>query len=85
MQGGVTPTPTPPPVSPTQQMLPGPVTYAKLFTLATDPALTSFDGQQLPLELVLQIVIGSMFSVDQNNLTAAIAVGSTGFWVVIWF
>jgi symplekin len=63
-----------PPVSPMQQMLPGPVTYAKLFTLATDPALTSFDGQQLPLDLVLQIVVGSLYRVDQNKLDAAIAV-----------
>lgn len=52
----------------------GEVTYAKLFTLATDPAMTSFDGQQLPIDLVLQIVIGSMYSVDQNKLEAAIAV-----------
>ena len=67
------------PVSPLQNMLGGPVTYAKLFTLATDPALTSFDGQQLPLELVLQIVIGSMFSIDQNNLNNAISVGLLPF------
>jgi symplekin len=69
-----TPTPPMPPIDPLQSMLPGPVTYAKLFTLATDPALTSFDGQQLPLDMVLQIVIGSMYNVEQSKLDAAIAV-----------
>jgi symplekin len=80
-------TPPPaPPVDPLQQMLPGPVTFAKLFTLATDPALTSFDGQQLPLDLVLQIVIGSMYNVDQGKLEAAIAVclGSPFLSLVVW-
>lgn len=72
-----TPRATPPPpaplIDPLQGMQPGPVTFAKLFTLATDPALTSFDGQQLPLDLVLQIVIGSIYNVDQAKLDAAIA------------
>jgi len=52
----------------------GSITYAKLYTLATDPALVSFDGQQLPLDLVLQIVVGSMYSVDQKHFDTAIAV-----------
>ncbi|KAF8544419.1 hypothetical protein BDD12DRAFT_815871 [Trichophaea hybrida] len=55
------------------QIVPRPLTYANLYTLATDPAMISFDGQQLPLDLVLPIVIGSMYSVDQNNFQTAIA------------
>ncbi|KAI5817140.1 hypothetical protein BZA77DRAFT_43080 [Pyronema omphalodes] len=65
--------PTPPPAPVYAPMPPGPATYAKIFTLATDPAMTSFDGQQLPIDLVLRIVVGSMYSMDSNSLTSAIA------------
>lgn len=72
-----TPTPTatpppPPPVLPTQQIITGPMSYAQLYTLATDPAMANFDGKQLPLDLVLQIVIGSLYSLNASNLTTAI-------------
>ncbi|KAF8242187.1 hypothetical protein K440DRAFT_591226 [Wilcoxina mikolae CBS 423.85] len=72
-----TPSSPPPAATPSinsmPQIVPRPLTYANLYTLATDPAMISFDGQQLPLDLVLPIVIGSMYSVDQNNFHAAIA------------
>lgn len=75
-QAQVTPTPTPPPPAPlpTQQVITGPMSYAQLYTLSTDVAMTSFDGQQLPIDLVLQIIIGSICSMSQYNLDAAIAV-----------
>lgn len=38
--------------------------------------MTSFDGQQLPIDLVLQIIIGSIYSMSQHNLDAAISVCS---------
>lgn len=70
-----TPEPATPQIAhPAQQIITGPLTYAQLYTLATDPAMTSFDGQQLPIELVLQIVLGSIMSADQRRLEAAIAV-----------
>ncbi|KAL7270748.1 hypothetical protein RUND412_006537 [Rhizina undulata] len=69
-----TPTPTPvPPTRPVQQVITGPMTYAQLYTLSNDVAMTSFDGQQLPLDLVLQIVIGSIYSMSQHNLDTAIS------------
>ncbi|PWW79228.1 hypothetical protein C7212DRAFT_288366 [Tuber magnatum] len=69
----VTPTPTPPPVPPQQQITNGPMSYAQLYSLSTDVAMTSFDGQQLPLELILEIINRSMYNVQQHNLDAAIS------------
>ena len=71
----VTPTPTPPPAPPQQQIINGPMSYAQLYSLSTDVAMTSFDGQQLPLELILEIINRSMYNVQQHNLDAAISVG----------
>jgi len=71
----VTPTPTPPPVLPQQQVINGPMSYAQLYSLSTDVGMTSFDGQQLPLELILEIINRSMYNVQQHNLDAAISVG----------
>lgn len=70
----VTPTATPPPVAPPPQDVKGPMSYAELYTLSTDVAMTSFDGQQLPLDLVLQIIVGSIYSMNQHNLDVAITV-----------
>ncbi|KAG0130974.1 hypothetical protein HOY82DRAFT_353650 [Tuber indicum] len=69
----VTPTPTPPPVLLQQQIIGGPMSYAQLYSLSTDVAMTSFDGQQLPLELILEIINRSMYNVQQHNLDAAIS------------
>ncbi|CAZ79906.1 unnamed protein product [Tuber melanosporum] len=69
----VTPTPTPPPVLLQQQIISGPMSYAQLYSLSTDVAMTSFDGQQLPLELILEIINRSMYNVQQHNLDAAIS------------
>ncbi|CUS08643.1 unnamed protein product [Tuber aestivum] len=69
----VTPTPTPPPVPPHQQITNGLMSYAQLYSLSTDVAMTSFDGQQLPLELILEIINRSMYNVQQHSLDAAIS------------
>lgn len=78
VQTAITPTPTPPPAPalPQQQAITGPMSFAQLYTLSTDVAMTSFDGQQLPIDLVLQIIIGSIYSMSQHNLDAAISVCS---------
>lgn len=74
-----TPVATPPPTAPTptQQVINGPMSLSQLFTLATDPAMTSFDGTQLPLDMVMQIVLGSLYSVNPETLNAATAVRAT--------
>ncbi|RPB02356.1 hypothetical protein L873DRAFT_1826757 [Choiromyces venosus 120613-1] len=68
----VTPTPTPPLVPPQQQIINGPMSYAQLYSLSTDDGMNSFDGQQLPLDLILEIINRSMYNVQQHNLDAAI-------------
>ncbi|TGZ80924.1 hypothetical protein EX30DRAFT_341248 [Ascodesmis nigricans] len=65
------PTPTPP--QPTQQVITGPMSLAQLFTLATDPAMALFDGTQLPLDMVVQIVLGSLYSIKPETLNTATA------------
>lgn len=83
-QAAITPTPTPPPAlalpqqQQQQQVITNPMSYAQLYTLSTDVAMTSFDGQQLPIDLVLQIIIGSIYSMSQHNLDIAISVCSPG-------
>jgi symplekin len=72
-QAVITPTATPPPPPPVA-VITGPMTYGQLYTLSTDVAMTSFDGQQLPIDLVLQIIVGSINSLSQQTLQAAIAV-----------
>lgn len=71
-QAVITPTATPPPPPPVA-VITGPMTYGQLYTLSTDVAMTSFDGQQLPIDLVLQIIVGSINSLSQQTLQAAIA------------
>lgn len=84
-QATAAPTPTPPPAPtlPLQQVITGPMSYAQLYTLSTDVAMTSFDGQQLPIDLVLQIIIGSIYSMSQHNLDVAISVSCFVIPVVI--
>ncbi|KAF8467718.1 hypothetical protein BDZ91DRAFT_782414 [Kalaharituber pfeilii] len=50
----------------------GPPTYANLFTLTRDAALTSFDVQQLPLDIVIQITLATFYSINQQALDVAV-------------
>lgn len=52
----------------------GPPTYANLYTLTGDAALTNFDAQILPIDLVIQITLATFYSVTQQTLDAAIQV-----------
>ena len=52
----------------------GPPTYANLFTLTRDAALTNFDAQILPIDLVIQITLATFYSVTQQTLDTAIQV-----------
>lgn len=74
----VTPVPTPPPQAatpaPTQQVITAPMSLRDIYTLSTDPAMTSFDGTQLPMDLVVQIIVATMYSVNQEKLSTAVAV-----------
>ncbi|KAF8418764.1 hypothetical protein BGX38DRAFT_1252026 [Terfezia claveryi] len=47
-------------------------TYANLFTLTRDAALTNFDAQILPIDLVVQITLATFYSVNQQTLDVAI-------------
>jgi len=55
----------------------GPPTYANLFTLTRDAALTNFDAQILPIDLVVQITLATFYSVNQQTLDVAIQVRDT--------
>ncbi|KAI5789153.1 hypothetical protein EDC01DRAFT_717765 [Geopyxis carbonaria] len=68
-----TPTATPPPLVMAQQPITGPISFAELYTLATDPGLTQFEGQQLPHDLVVNIIVGSLYSMQSAQLDAAIS------------
>ncbi|KAI9809008.1 MAG: hypothetical protein M1825_002297 [Sarcosagium campestre] len=50
---------------------PGPTSLAQLYTLTSDQALTSFDVQQLPQELVRQIVVALTSRIDAASLAEA--------------
>lgn len=66
--------PVAPGVAPGRQMLTIPKTYADLYTLTTDAALTGFDVQQLPLDIVVQITLATFIAVNTQALDAAVAV-----------
>ena len=53
---------------------PGPTSIAQLFTITGDEALTSFDVQQLPIDMVAQIALPVLFRLDQGLLDEAINV-----------
>lgn len=62
-----TPPPPPPPVT-------GPMTLGEVFTLTPDAALSTFDAQQLPLDMVIKITIAALYSVNQQVLEQSVAV-----------
>ncbi|KAI9871477.1 MAG: hypothetical protein M1830_002877 [Pleopsidium flavum] len=47
---------------------PGPTSFAQLYTLTSDEGLTSFDVQQLPIELVVKITLPVLYRIDHNVL-----------------
>jgi len=49
-------------------------TYATLYTLTGDQALSTFDVQQLPLDIVLQITLATIFSLNQQTLDTSLHV-----------
>lgn len=51
---------------------PGPTSFAQLYTLTSDEGLTSFDVQQLPIELIVKITLPVLYRTDQNVLEEAI-------------
>ncbi|KAI9838688.1 MAG: hypothetical protein M1819_005002 [Sarea resinae] len=51
---------------------PGPISFAQLFTLTDDRELTSFDVQQLPIDLVVKITLPVLYRIDQRALDNAI-------------
>lgn len=71
----MTPVPTPPPMTTTPaSVITAPMSLRDIFTLSTDPAMTLFDGTQLPMDLVVQIIVATMYSVNQEKLSSAVAV-----------
>lgn len=52
----------------------GSPSVAQLFTLTKDESLTSFDVQQLPIEMVVNILLPVIFKIDQPLLNDAINV-----------
>ncbi|KAI9681165.1 MAG: hypothetical protein M1817_002447 [Caeruleum heppii] len=59
---------------------PGPTSIAQLFTVTDDVAFTSFDVQQLPLDMVIQITLPLLYRVDQGHFDAAINVSRILSW-----
>lgn len=53
---------------------PGQVTHAQLFTLTNDQSLQTFDAQQLPIEIILQLLPPLLTSIDKVALDNAINV-----------
>ncbi|KAI9798865.1 MAG: hypothetical protein M1833_004368 [Piccolia ochrophora] len=49
-------------------LAPGPTSLAQLYTLTSDQALTSFDVQQLPIDMVIQITLPVLFRLEQSVL-----------------
>ncbi|KAI9824256.1 MAG: hypothetical protein M1832_002063 [Thelocarpon impressellum] len=52
---------------------PGPTSIAQLFTITSDEALTSFDVQQLPIDMVVQITLSVLYRLEQGLLQEAIS------------
>ncbi|KAF3938496.1 Symplekin [Dactylella cylindrospora] len=65
-----TPTPPPPPI---QVQPSNGTTYKTLFTLTGDQALSNFDVTMLPVDMASQIVIATLFSLQQPTLDAGIS------------
>lgn len=59
---------------PIPPLSPGPVTVAQLFTLTPDEALKSFDVQQFPVYLVVQLLLAVMGKVNPGLLEQAVEV-----------
>jgi symplekin len=51
---------------------PGPTSFAQLYTLTSDEGLTSFDVQQLPIDLIVKITLPVLYRTDHNVLGEAI-------------
>lgn len=47
---------------------PGPTSFAQLYTLTSDEGLTSFDVQQLPIDLIVKITLPVLYRTDQHVL-----------------
>ena len=54
----------------------GIISVAQLFTLTTDAALTSFDVQQFPVEMVLRLTFPIIRKLEQAAVSQAVEVGS---------
>lgn len=52
----------------------GPVTLATVFNLANDNSLAAFDVNQLPQELITQIILATLVAVNQEQLDSSIQV-----------
>lgn len=73
MDGDGTPTPSVMSVPPLPE---GPVPLSTIFNLANDNALSTFDIQQLPHDLVNRIVLASLIAVQSEKMSSSIAVSS---------
>ena len=51
---------------------PEPVSVAQLYTLTSDASLSTFDVSQLPLDLIVQITLLGLHTVDQSSLDRAV-------------
>ncbi|MCJ1363454.1 hypothetical protein MMC16_002561 [Acarospora aff. strigata] len=58
--------------SPIPPLPPGPTSIAQLYTLTGDEGLTSFDVQQLPIDLVVKITLPVLYQLDPGVLGDAI-------------
>lgn len=63
------------PSFPVAPLPPGPASFAQLYTLTSDAALTSFDVAQLPAQMVIQITLPVLARIDQSLLEGAVTVG----------
>jgi symplekin len=68
-----------PPVRPIPPLPPGPTSYAQLFTLTDDTALSNFDVKQLPLDLVIKITGPVLARIDQGAFEEAVNVGCNSY------
>jgi symplekin len=55
---------------------PGPTSFAQLYTLADDEGLTTFDVQQLPVEMIVQITMPVLQRIDKEIFDETINVCS---------
>lgn len=51
---------------------PGPVSYAQLYTLTSDPGSSSFDVTQIPADLVARILVPMLIMIQQPQMDDAI-------------